>query len=110
MKQGEIWIADLNPVRGSEQSGIWPVVVISGNAMNNNLGVSIVCPLTTRLKGYSGCLVLRANNDNGLEADSEVIVFQVRTLAQDRLVRKSGNITSEQLALIKTGLSEILTY
>jgi len=45
MKQGEIWMADLNPVVGSEQQGIRPVVIISGNAMNNNLGISIVCPL-----------------------------------------------------------------
>ncbi|HBB93598.1 MAG TPA: transcription elongation factor GreAB, partial [Bacteroidales bacterium] len=39
MRQGEIWMADLNPVHGSEQQGIRPVVIISGNAMNDNLGV-----------------------------------------------------------------------
>jgi mRNA interferase MazF len=110
MKQGEIWLADLNPVQGSEQHGIRPVVIISGNAMNNNLGISIVCPLTSELKNLSGCLVLKKNQSNGLDADSEVITFQVRAISQQRLIRRTGTIAASQLDLIKKGLTEILTY
>jgi mRNA interferase MazF len=54
MKQREIWVVDLNPVKGSEQKGIRPVVVISGNAMNDHLNIAIVCPLTTQIKNYAG--------------------------------------------------------
>ena len=54
MKQREIWITDLNPVKGSEQRGISPVVVLSGNAMNSNLDVCIVCPLSSKIKNYAG--------------------------------------------------------
>jgi len=110
MKQGEIWMADLNPVIGSEQQGIRPVVIISGNAMNNNLGISIVCPLTSKVKNYAGCLVLAKDDLNGLELDSEVITFQIRTVSHGRLIRKIGNISTVQLDEIRKGLGEILRY
>jgi mRNA interferase MazF len=110
MKQGEIWMADLNPVQGSEQRGVRPVVIISGNAMNDNLGVSIVCPLTSRVKNFAGCLVIPMNSENGLVQDSEVITFQIRTVSHNRLTQKIGHITKAQLHLIKEGLVEILTY
>ncbi len=110
MKQGEIWMADLNPVQGSEQQGTRPVVIISGNAMNNNLGICIVCPLTSRIKNYAGCPVLKKDQVNGLDSDSEVITFQIRTVAHQRLIRKAGSVTAAQLEMIKKGLIEILTY
>ncbi len=110
MKQAEIWMADLNPVQGSDQQGIRPVVIISGNSMNNNLGISIICPISSKIKRYAGCLVLDKNELNGLDMDSEVITFQVRTISHARLTRKIGSITFDQLEKIKKGLSEILTY
>jgi mRNA interferase MazF len=110
MKQCEIWLADLNPVKGSEQQGIRPVVVISGNAMNINLGIGIICPLSTKIRNYAGCLVLRKNDYNGLTRDSEIITFQIRTISSERLIRKIGNITPSELEKLKKGLSEILRY
>lgn len=110
MKQSEIWMAELNPVPGSEQQGFRPVVIISGNAMNDNLGFSIVCPLSTRIKNYAGCLVLVKDTTNGLEHDSEVITFQVRTISHARLIRKIGVITPVQSGMIRDGLAEILRY
>ncbi|HNQ37201.1 MAG TPA: type II toxin-antitoxin system PemK/MazF family toxin [Prolixibacteraceae bacterium] len=110
MKQREIWLADLNPVKGNEQQGIRPVVVISGNAMNDHLGISIVCPLTSRIKNYSGCLVLERSPSNGLSTNSEVITFQVRTLSRERFRTRLGEITGNQLRVIINGLNEILTY
>jgi len=110
MKQGEIWMADLNPVEGSEQRGIRPVIIMSGNAMNNHLGISIICPLTSQVTNYAGCLVLLKDSQNGLEQDSEVITFQIRTISHSRLIHKIGNITPKQLEQIKTGLGEIMKY
>jgi len=110
MKQCEIWLADLNPVKGNEQQGIRPVVVISGNAMNDNLGIAIVCPLTTKIKNYAGCLVIEKNPSNGLTTDSEVITFQARTLAKERFRTRLGEISRDHLKTIKNGLNDILTY
>ncbi|WP_238531751.1 type II toxin-antitoxin system PemK/MazF family toxin [Nitritalea halalkaliphila] len=52
MRQGEIWYADLNPVKGSAQAGFRPVVIISGNMLNKYLNVVITVPLTTKIKHY----------------------------------------------------------
>ncbi len=110
MKQRDIWLADLDPVKGDEQFGFRPVVVISGNAMNDNLGIAIVCPLTTKIKNYAGCLVIEKNPAYGLDADAEIITFQVRTLAKERCKTRLGEISKEQLQIIKEGLTDILTY
>jgi mRNA interferase MazF len=110
MKQGEIWIVDLNPVKGSEQQGVRPVVVISGNAMNKNLNICIACPLSTKIKNYAGCLVLAKDTTNGLDEDSEVITFQVRTISGERFIQKIGEVSNLQLSAIKKGLNEVLTY
>ncbi len=110
MKQRDIWLADLNPVNWNEQFGFRPVVVISGNAMNDNLGIAIVCPLTTKIKNYAGCLVIEKNQVNGLAADSEVITFQIRTLAKKRFKNRLGEISKDHLSIIKESLNDILTY
>jgi mRNA interferase MazF len=110
MKQREIWWVDLNPVKGSEQRGIRPVVVISGNAMNDNLEIGIVCPLSTKIKNVAGCLILEKNEINRLNDDSEVLTFQVRTLSKERFTKKIGQITELELKVIKQGLNDILTY
>ncbi|MBM3260983.1 type II toxin-antitoxin system PemK/MazF family toxin [Candidatus Kaiserbacteria bacterium] len=108
MRQGEIWYAQLNPVKGSEQGGRRPVVIISGNTMNETLPVVIVCSMSTKIKEYPGCVILRANKGTGLKQDSEVVTFQVRTLAHARLTKKVGVVTSEEFRAILQGLQEVL--
>lgn len=110
MKQCDIWLADLNPVKGSEQRGIRPVVVISGNALNNHLNLAIICPLSSKIKNYPGCKVLKIDANNGLSVDSEVLVFQIRTISAERLVKKLGSISEEELRQIKLGLLDVLKY
>ncbi len=110
MKQKEIWYADLNPVRGREQAGYRPVVIISGNVLNKYLDIVIVCPLTTKVKHYKGNVVMRPAVQNGLTQTSEVLVFHVRSVAKNRLMKKIGVITQNELDSIKQGLNEILKY
>jgi mRNA interferase MazF len=110
MKQRDICLAELNPVQGSEQSGIRPVVIISGNAMNDNLNICIVCPLSSQIKHYSGCIVLKKDDINKLDFDSEIITFQIRAVAKSRLIKKIGEITDTQFKEIINGLNDILIY
>ena len=110
MKQKEIWLADLNPVKGSEQKGIRPVVIISGNVLNTYMPIVIVCPLTSKIKNYKGNLILIPNLSNCLSEKSEIITFQIRTITKERLTKKIGQISEEELAEIKEGLDDILRY
>ena len=110
MKQREIWYADLNPVRGSEQKGHRPVVIISGDMLNTYLQIVIACPLTTQIKNYKGNVVLEPTAPNGLSKTSEILIFHVRSISKDRLIKKIGNITCEELSTLKKGLNDILRY
>jgi len=110
MKQCEIWYANLNPTKGSEQQGFRPVVIISGNLLNQYLPVVITCPLTTKLKAYKGNLILEPNAHNGLSKKSEIMTFHVRSISKERLVKKIGRITAVQLNELKQGLDDILRY
>ena len=110
MRQCEIWYADLNPVRGSEQQGFRPVVIISGDMLNKYLQVVIACPLTSKIKEYKGNPILDPNAQNGLSEKSEILIFHVRSISKHRLVKKIGNITETQLKKLKQGLDDILRY
>lgn len=110
MTQGEIWYADLTPAKGSEQSGFRPLVIISGNLLNEHLNIVITCPLTTKVKNYKGNVVLQPNKTNKLGNQSEILVFHIRSVSKERLVRKIGNITKAELDSIKRGLDDILRY
>ena len=110
MKQCEIWYANLNHGKGSEQLGFRPIVIISGNVMNQYLNVVIACPLTTKIKNYKGNIVLEPNANNGLSEKFEIMIFHIRSLSKDRLMKKIGSITEKQLNDIKSGLDDILRY
>lgn len=110
MKRGEVWFADLNPTKGSEQSGKRPVVIISGDTMNDTLPIVIVVPITSKIKAYPTCVLLKAGTNSGLKKDSEAIPFQVRTIAKNRLSKKIGVLTEKEIKEILTGLFLVLSY
>jgi mRNA interferase MazF len=108
MKQGEIWQVDLNPVKGSEQAGNRPVVIISGNLMNTYLNVVIACPLTSKIKNYKGNVVLTPSKANGLQQISEILTFHIRSISKERFVKKIGTIQVSEVAQIHECLNDIL--
>jgi mRNA interferase MazF len=110
MLQGELWYVDLNPVKGSEQAGFRPVVILSGNLANKYLQTLICCPLTTKIKNYKGNIVLTPNAKNGLTEDSEILTHQIRSFSKERMVKKIGNVSNVEIEELKVCLNEILKY
>lgn len=110
MKQKEIWEIYLDPVRGSEQSGRRPAVIVSGNLLNKYLEVVIVCPLTTKIKNYKGNVILSPTAVNNLTLTSEVLTFHIRSIAKKRLQRRIGEISDKELQEIKSTVDDILRY
>lgn len=108
--QKEIYWADLNPTKGSEQSGKRPVVIISGETVNTNLPVHIVCPLSSKVKHYNSCVFVPKDTKNKLKADSEVITFQVRTISKNRIGKKIGTISDIQLREILTKIGHLFIH
>ena len=92
-----IWIADLNPVVGSEQGNRRPVLVVSESKLNELLPVVNVLPITSRKANrrvYPNETLLNATAENGLINESIVLCYQIRTLDKSRLTRQLGNIDS----------------
>lgn len=110
MKQGEIWFANLTPTKGSEQAGMRPVVILSGNLLNEHLNILIVAPLTTKIKRYKGNPILHPTVINGLKNESEMLVFHIRSISKDRLVNKLGKIETNEIDRAIKTLNEILRY
>lgn len=109
MRQGEIWMSDLNPVFGSEQAGRRPVVILSGNLMNKFLPLVITAPLTSKIKNYQGNPILKPSSLNGLKLESELMVFQIRSISKDRLIERIGEISKEELRTALATLNDITT-
>ena len=84
-RQGEIWLADLNPPTGHEQAGRpRPVLVVSGDAMNEApFDLSLIVPLTTRVKRLPGHIFISAS-ESGLRADSEIMCEHLRSISHQR--------------------------
>ena len=110
MKQGEIWYANLNPSKGSEEAGFRPVVIMSGNLLNQYMNIVIIAPLTTKIKHYKGNPILQPSATNGLKDTSEMLVFHIRSISKDRLVRKLGVIDDNELDRANKTLNDILRY
>jgi mRNA interferase MazF len=110
MKKNEIWLADLNPRKGKEQSGNRPVVIISGNAMNDHIELVIACPISSVIKNFVGDIILNPSKENGLKKVSEILVFHVRSIAKERLIKKLGTITDNEMKVLIENLNKILTY
>jgi len=110
MKQSEIWDVSFDPIIGSEQKGTRPAVIISGNVMNDNYDLVIVCPLTSKINNHRGNVILVPNMSNGLFQKSEILVFHVKSISKKRLIKYRGKIDKETLEKIKTNVGKILSY
>ena len=105
--RGEIWWADLDPVRGREQAGRRPVLVVSDDVFNERSGTVIAMAITNQPQrsGFPLCLPVEGVR---LPKASWLKISQVRTLSVDRLVRRLGRVPPEFLEKAIDGLNEIV--
>jgi len=105
--RGEIRWADLNPVRGHEQAGLRPVLILSQDVFNERSGTVIAVALTSQPQraGFPLTLELQAR---GLPKMSWVTISQIRTLAVERIGKVIGRASPEELAQVVEGLNEII--
>ena len=105
--RGDIYWADLNPVIGTEQGGLRPVLVLSHNVFNERSGTVISVALTSQPQSAGYPLTLELNDTN-LPKRSWVKISQVRTLSVKRIGKKIARASDEEVALIIEGLNEII--
>ena len=105
--RGEIRWADLNPVRGHEQAGRRPVLVLSHDVFNERSGTVIAMALTTQ-EPRAGFPLTLESKATGLAKRSWIKISQIRTLSVDRIGQRLARAAEEELARVLDGLNEIV--
>lgn len=105
--RGEVRWADLNPVRGHEQAGLRPVLILSHDVFNERSGTVIAVAITSQPQraGFPLTLELRTGN---LPKQSWIKISQIRTLSTERIGKLIGRVLEEQLNQVIEGLNEII--
>ena len=105
--RGEIRWADLNPVRGSEQAGLRPVLILSHDVFNERSGTVIAVALTGQEPRARFPLTLESAA-SGLPKRSWIKISQIRTLAVERIGRRVARASAEDVEKVIDGLNEII--
>jgi len=110
INQYEVWLADLNPRKGTETGEIRPVLIVQTNLLNSVSHPStIVCPLTTNVNLKSE--ILRVHLKKGIantEKDCDIMIDQIRAIDNERLLKKIGEIPNSIAEKVKENIQIIL--
>jgi mRNA interferase MazF len=108
IKQFDIWIADLEPQRGTETGKIRPVLIVQTNLLKDHPS-TIVCPITTNVTPESDILrVFIKKGIADLKSDSDVMIDQIRAIDNRRLTSKVGELPKELQLKVKENIKIIL--
>ncbi len=108
VRRGEMYYADLNPVIGSEQGGVRPVLILQNDIWNHYSPTVVVAAITGKKKqpGMPTHYLLPA--ENGLEIPSLVLLEQIRTLDKTRLQDYIGLLPEKRMKGIDRAIAVIL--
>ena len=110
MKQGEIWLVNLDPTLGAEMKKTRPAVIINVNALGK-LPLKIIAPITDWKEHYTiapWMVKIEPNQENGLQKISSIDCFQIRSVSQERLIEKLGKISHDEIIKVQEGILKIL--
>ena len=105
--RGDIRWADLNPLRGHEQAGRRPVLVLSHDVFNDRSGTVIAVAMTSQ-EPHAGFPLTLQSQAEGLPKPSCVKISQIRTLSTQRIGARIARASEEELVRVLDGLNEIL--
>ena len=105
--RGDIRWADLNPVRGREQAGLRPVLILSHEIFNERSGTVIAMAITSQPQRAGFPLTLELKTAD-LPKQSWVKISQIRTLSVERIGKMISKADTEELEQVIEGLNEII--
>lgn len=110
MKQGEIWLINLDPTIGAEIKKTRPAIIVNDNSLGI-LPLKVIVPITDWKDHYEiapWMIKIVCSKENMLEKDSCADCFQIRSVSQLRFIKKIGHVPNSILNEIKHGLSKVL--
>ncbi|MEO5741925.1 MAG: type II toxin-antitoxin system PemK/MazF family toxin [Vicinamibacterales bacterium] len=106
--RGEVWLVNLNPTLGHEQSGIRPGLIVSTNTFNHGPAeLVITLPITSKGKGIPFHVEVKAP-EGGLTSRSFIKCEEIRSLSTERLMRKLGAVSDATLEKVDDRIKIIL--
>jgi mRNA interferase MazF len=111
VKRNDIWLVNLEPTLGAEICKTRPCVIVSNGAVGV-LPLKVVAPLTDfkeRYRTVPWMVVIEPDVENNLTKPSVVDLFQVRCVAEERLIRKTGQLSSQLQASMSTALKVVFS-
>ena len=106
--RGDIWLADLNPVRGHEQAGRRPVLVASVDTFNQGRAdLVVILPITSTLRAIPFHVPV-SPPEGGLSNPSSILCEAVRSISKDRLVQRWGAVAVTTMNEVEDRLRVLL--
>ena len=109
IKQYDIWLADLNPPRGTEPGKTRPVVIVQTNLLNEIHPSTLICPVTTNTLPQLDLLRVHLSKTQ-LEKRSDILVDQLRAIDNKRLIKKLGTLNKAQTLKLKRNIRIVLDF
>ena len=107
IKQFDIWLANLNPGKGTELGKVRPVVIVQSDLLNNLHGSTIICPITSQVNRELKILRVHIGK-RYLEKESDVLVDQLRAIDNRRLLQRLGKLNATHVASLRENLRILL--
>lgn len=108
IKQKDICLVNLNPIKGHEQAGLRPVLIIQNDILNDKLPTTIMIPFTSNIKYKNNILhYFLEKEKTELKNDSSLILFQIRTIDKSRILQKISVINDQDFEIIKKRLNNL---
>ncbi|WP_377479196.1 MAG: type II toxin-antitoxin system PemK/MazF family toxin [Microcoleus anatoxicus] len=106
---GDIYLADLNPSRGSEQAGIRPVIIVQRDTLDRFTTTVVVIPVTSNLRRAKipGTIIL-PTGEGGLTQDSVALCYQIVAVDRERLIKKLGTLSADYVSRLQVALQYTL--
>ena len=106
--RGDIYLANLNPFKGSEQGGTRPVLVLSNDIGNFFSSLITIAPITSQLKKTTQPTHVLLNNVRGLSAESMVCLEQIHAIDKMRILKYLGKVSKNQMSAVEDAALESL--
>ena len=112
MKQGEIWLINLEPTVGAEMNKTRPAVIVNDDQLGK-LPLKIIAPITDWKEHYNMApwmIPINPSNQNGLVKKSSIDCFQIRSVSKSRLIKRIGLITFSEISQVQEGIIKVIGY
>jgi mRNA interferase MazF len=109
LRRGNIVRVVLDPVRGHEQAGVRPALVLSPEIINENYSTVMIAPITSSLLAFDLPIEVRVSApEGGLKSDSRILILQTRCVDKSRIIGAYGSLNEETMKRVDKAL-EIAT-